>query len=126
MSYRVKLLVVFIAVALITNGISLGVMYWLSSHYLYEGYRAKMLSITASTAVMLDGDELKRIQSRTDEGTPAWTQLRATLKRVRDANRRPDTYMKRVFTVVKTKDNPNALTVAVDSDENPATMAHAG
>ena len=125
-SYRTKLLLVFIAVALITNGISLSVMYELSSHYLYDGYRAKMLSITATAATMLDGDELRKIQSRTDEGTPAYAQLRETLKRVRDANRRPDTFMKRVFTVIKAADDPNGLTIAVDPEENPAIRAHAG
>jgi adenylate cyclase len=125
-SYRVKLLLVFIAVALITNGISLAVMYRLSSHYLYDGYRAKMLSITATAATMLDGDELARIQSRADEDTPTYSQLRETLKRVRNANQRSDTYMKRVFTVIRSKDDRNALTVAVDPEENPSIRAHAG
>jgi adenylate cyclase len=125
-SYRTKLLLVFIAVALITNGISLSVMYGLSSHYLYEGYRAKMLSITATAATMLDGDELRKIQSRADEGTPAYAQLRETLRQVRNANQRPDTYMKRVFTVIKAADDPNGLTIAVDPEENPSTRGHAG
>jgi adenylate cyclase len=125
-SYRTKLLVVFIAVALITNGISLSAMYWLSSHYLYDGYRAKMLSITATAAAMLDGDELSQIQSRADEATPAYAQLRETLKRVRNANQRSDTFMKRVFTVVKSKEDPNGLTIAVDPEENPSVRGHAG
>jgi adenylate cyclase len=125
-TYRVKLLLVFIAVALITNGISLAVMYRLSSHYLYDGYRAKMLSITATAATMLDGDELSKIQTRADEDTPTYSQLRETLKRVRNANQRSDTYMKRVFTVIMTKEDPNALTIAVDPEENPSIRAHAG
>ncbi len=126
MSYRIKLLLVFIAVALITNGISLAVMYRLSSHYLFDGYRDKMLSITATTATMLDGDELSRIQSRADEDTPTYSQLREILKRVRNSNQRSDTYMKRVFTVIKSKEDPNALTIAVDPEENPTIRAHAG
>jgi adenylate cyclase len=125
-NFRQKLLLVFISVALITNGISLGVMDRLSSHYLYEGYRAKMLSITASVAVLLDGDTLERIQTRADENTAEYAQLRAILKHVRDANRRPDTYMKRVFTVVRMKDDPSGLMVAVDPEEDPAVRAHAG
>jgi len=54
--YRTKLLLIFLTVALLTNGISLFVMDRLALHYLYDGYRAKLLSITASIAVMLDGD----------------------------------------------------------------------
>ena len=101
MSYKTKLLIVFLGVAVITNAISLTVMDRLSVHYLYDGYRAKLLSITATTATMLDGDLLRTIQSRNDENTPGWTELRDTLRRVRNTNRRPDTYMKRVFAIVK-------------------------
>jgi hypothetical protein len=98
--YRTKLLLVFLAVALGTNGLSLFVMDRLALHYLYESYRAKLLSITASTAVLLDGDLLDEVHSRTDENSPAYLQLRQTLRRLRDANHRPDTQMKRVFTVM--------------------------
>ncbi len=126
MTYKIKLLLVFIGVAIVTNAISLTIMDKLSVHYLYDGYRAKMLSITATTATMLDGDLLKTIQSRTDENTPAWTQIHDTLRRVRDANRRPDTFMKRVFAVVKSKDDPNVLVVAADPEEDRQTAAHAG
>jgi len=125
-SYKTKLLIVFLGVAVITNAISLTVMDRLSVHYLYDGYRAKLLSITATTATMLDGDLLRTIQSRNDENTPGWTELRDTLRRVRNTNRRPDTYMKRVFAIVKAKDDPNALLIAVDPEENRETAAHAG
>ena len=62
MRYRTKLLLIFLAVALVTNGISLIAMDRLAYHYLYDGYRAKLLSITASVAVMLDGDLLSGIE----------------------------------------------------------------
>jgi adenylate cyclase len=125
-TYKTKLLLVFLGVAVVTNAISLGVMDRLSAHYMYEGYRAKMLSITDTAGTMLNGDLLKNIQSRDDEKTPSWLQLRDSLRRVRDANRRPDTFMKRVFAVVKSKDNPRVLVVAVDPEEDPQLTAHAG
>jgi len=124
--YRTKLLATFLAVALITNGISLAVMDGLARHYLYDGYRAKLLSIAAGTAAMLDGDLLKQVDSRADENSPAYQQLRATLRRVRDANRRPDTYMKRVFTVMQAKSDPSVLLVGVDAEESLENSAHAG
>lgn len=126
MTFRTKLLLVFLGVAVITNAISLTAMDRLSVHYLHDGYRAKMLSITATTATMLDGDLLKAIQTRNDESTPGWLQLRDTLRQVRDANRRPDTYMKRVFAIVKSKDDPNSLLIAVDPEEDSQIAAHAG
>jgi adenylate cyclase len=121
--YRTKLLIVFLAVALVTNGISLVVMDRLALHYLFEGYRAKVLSITASIAVMLDGDLLAQVQSRQDEISAPYLQLRAALQRARDANRRPDTHMQRVFTVSRSGD---ALLVGVDAEESSQSAAHAG
>ncbi len=126
MRYKTKLLLVLVGVAVITNAISLTLMDRLSVHYLYDGYRAKMLSITATAATLLDGDQLEAIQSPSDENTAGARQLRDTLRRIRDANRRPDTYMKRVFAVVKAKDDPNALLIAADPEENRETAAHAG
>jgi len=124
--YRTKLLIVFLAVALVTNGLSLLLMDRLALHYLYDGYRAKMLSITASTAVLLDGDLLSQVKTASDEGSPAFLQLRDTLRRVRDANRRPDTYMKRVFTVMKAGGDSGALVVGIDPEENRQSAAHVG
>lgn len=123
MRYRTKLLIIFLAVAFVTNGISLLVMERLALHYLYDGYRAKLLSITASIAVMLDGDLLQQVQSRNDETLPAYTHLRETLRRARDANRRPDTYMQRVFAV---RSAGQALLVSADAEENVQSAAHAG
>jgi adenylate cyclase len=126
MSYKTKLLAVFLGVAVITNAISLTVMDHRSVHYLFEGYQAKMLSIASTAAVTLDGDLLKAIQAHSDENTPAWRQLHDTLRLVRDINRRPDTYMKRVFAVVQAKDDPNTLLIAADADDNRETAGHAG
>jgi adenylate cyclase len=124
--YRTKLLLTFVGVALLTNSISLVVMYQLSRHYMYDGYRAKLLSITASTATLLDGDLLKTIQTRADEASPAYLQLRQTLRRVRDANRRKDTYMKQVFTVMRSVQDPKVLLIGVDPEESLDNAAHAG
>lgn len=126
MKYRSKLLLTFIAVVLISNLISLAVMYRLSRHYLYEGYRAKLLSITVSVATMLEGDLLKTIHSRTDESSPAYQQLRQTLRDVRDANRRKDTYMKQMFTVMRATQDPKILLIGVDPEESLENGAHAG
>jgi adenylate cyclase len=95
----------------------------LAFHYLHEEYRAKLLSITTSIAVMLDGDLLSDVQARNDDHSPGYLQLRATLRRVRDANRRPDTYMQRVFTVGRSN---NALLIGVDAEENVQSAARPG
>ncbi len=85
MRFRTRLLVIFLGVALVTNGISLAVMNVLADHYLHEAIRAKMLSITESVATMLDATLLEQVDG---QDTPAWRSIRDTLRRVRNANRR--------------------------------------
>ena len=126
MKFRTKLLITLVAVALLTNGISIAVMYKLLRHYLYDGYRAKLLSITASIATMLDGDALKTIHGHADEASPAYQQLRQQLRRVRDANRRKDTQMQRVFTVMRAPQDSKVLLVTVDSEESLENSARVG
>jgi len=42
---------------------------------------------------------MNQVKSQNDETSPAYLQLRSTLRNARNANRRPDTYMERVFTI---------------------------
>jgi adenylate cyclase len=117
LKFRTKLLLTFIVVGLLTNGISLGLLYFLARRSLYDFYRAKLLSITASTAAMINAEDLKLIHSAADASTPAYAELRDTLRKVRDANRRKDTYMQRVFTIVRSSQDPKVLLFGVDSEE---------
>src|SRR5271166_2687134 len=114
------------ALALVTNSISLGVMFGFSHEYMFRGYQAKMRSIAASVATMLDAEKLKTIRARADESTPVYRELRSTLRRVRDANRRPDTYMRRLFTVMKSPDDPSVLLITVDPEESVKNASHPG
>src|SRR5271155_1862881 len=126
MTYGKKLLLTFLALALVTNSISMGVMYGFSRAYMFAGYQAKMRSIAASVATMLDGEKLKGILGRADEKTPAYQELRSTLRRVRDANRRSDTYMKRLFTVTKSPEDPSVLLITVDPEDSLKDASHPG
>lgn len=126
MKFRTKLLLTFIVVGLVTNGISLGLLYYLARQSLYDFYRAKLLSITATSAAMIDGESLKTIQSSPDSSKPAYVELRDTLRKVRNANRRKDTYMQRVFTVMRSTQDPKVLLFGVDSEESIENHGHVG
>jgi adenylate cyclase len=117
LKFRTKLLLTFLVVGLLTNGISLGLLYYLSRKSLYEFYRAKLLSIAATTAATINADDLKAIHGAADSKTPAYLELRDTLRKVRDANRRKDTYMQRVFTIMRSTEDPKVLLFGVDSEE---------
>jgi adenylate cyclase len=124
--FRTKLLITGLTAGLLTNGTSLGLMYYLSRSYLYDGYRAKMLSITASVATMLDGDVFKTIRTRADENTPQYKEIDRLLRDTRNANRRKDTHMERVFTVRRAEQDPKVLLFVVDPEESMEHAGHAG
>ena len=71
MKYRTKLLLTFVVIGMLANGIAAALLYQRSHDYLFEGCRAKLLSITATTATLLDGDPLKTIHARNDEDSSA-------------------------------------------------------
>lgn len=126
MSYRKKLLLTFVVFAFVTNGISLGVMYQLSQHYMFRGYQAKLLSIAASVASMIDGEALKTIYKSDDQSTQTYLDLREALRHARNANQRDDTYVVRLFTVMPSKEDATILLIGVDSDESQRTASHPG
>jgi adenylate cyclase len=126
LKFRTKLLLTFLVVGLATNGISLGLLYYLARQSLYEFYRAKLLSITATTAAMVDGESLKGIQAAPDSTKTEYVALRDTLRKVRNANRRKDTYMQRVFTVLRSSQDPKVLLFGVDAEESLENHGHMG
>jgi adenylate cyclase len=126
MSYRTRLLVTFLLFILGINGLSLAVQYELARRTMFDALRAKALSVAATTASLIDGDLHRQLQKRDDEDTPAFHQLEAALRRARDANRRDDTYIKWVYTLMPSRENPNVLVYGVDAEENFADKSHIG
>ncbi|HTC36563.1 MAG TPA: adenylate/guanylate cyclase domain-containing protein [Bryobacteraceae bacterium] len=117
MKFRTRLLLTFLAVGLLTNGISVGLLFYLARRSLYDFYRAKLLSVTVSVATMIDAEKLKTVQTSADAQTPAYAELQEMLRKVRDANRRKDTYFERMFTVMRSSHDPSVLLFGVDSEE---------
>jgi adenylate cyclase len=115
--FRTRLLLTFLAVGLLTNGISVGLLFYLARRSLYDFYRAKLLSVTVSVATMIDAEKLKTVQTSQDPQTPAYSDLLDMLRKVRDANRRKDTYFERMFTVMRSSQDPKILLFGVDSED---------
>jgi adenylate cyclase len=122
-TYRTKQLLALGGLTLVASLSSTASLYTLAQRHLYDEYRAKLLSIACTTAALTDGSQLKTIHDRQDEATPAYAELHRALKAVRATNRRKDTQVERIFTVVQ---DAGLLHVAVDAEENPALMGHAG
>lgn len=86
MKFRTRLLLTFLAVGLLTNGISVGLLFYLARRSLYDFYRAKLLSVTVSVATMIDAEKLKTVQTSQDPQTPAYADLLEMLRTVRNAS----------------------------------------
>ena len=52
--------------------------------------------------------------------------LRDALRRARDANRRPDIYVKYIVTLVPSAEDPKLMAYAVDPEETVADRSNAG
>ncbi|MCP9493257.1 MAG: HAMP domain-containing protein [Pyrinomonadaceae bacterium MAG19_C2-C3] len=126
MSYRTRLLIIFFGSALLVNGASVAFLYRESERDVYEEFRDKALSVAATTAVALDADLHRTLQTREDEGSDAYRKIEETLRRARDANRRDDTYVKFIYTVMPSKDDPAMLVFGVDPEESLADKSHLG
>ncbi len=126
MRYRTKILLLFAVTAILTNAISVGLLYELSKRFVFDEHQEKVLSIAATVASMLDGNIHKNILSRDDEKSPEFKREMETLRAARDANRRQDTYIKYLFTIFRNPARPDVIQIGVDPEEDLGESAHPG
>jgi adenylate cyclase len=117
MKYRAKILATFLITIIFINSVTLLVMYYIASHYLFEEIGNNALSIAATTAAFVNSDEHKSIQNPGDEETIAYRRIKEILKKARDVNRRDDTHVDNLYTM-KPMTGSTALAYGVDSEEN--------
>ncbi|MGE3775773.1 MAG: adenylate/guanylate cyclase domain-containing protein [Pirellulaceae bacterium] len=116
MRYQSKILITLIAVALATNGIAVLHMYLRSKQYLFEQIQSTVLSIAASAASSIDSNALDRLQQG-DPSPELYHRLEQSLREIRDANRRPDVYVKFLYTVHGSATSMEQRYFGVDPEE---------
>lgn len=126
MKYRTKLLVLFVSTALLTNGISLALLYHQSREYLLEQMRSTLGSIAATSATLLDVPRHEAIKAPADEAGPDYQAVEAFLRKLRDANRRPDVYVRYIYTLRKHPGGSKAVDFVVDAEEPGTNKSHVG
>jgi adenylate cyclase len=126
MRYRTKLTLMFVGGVLLSNALLFTLLYTRSRDLLMAEARSKVMSIAATTAALLDGEQHKRIQSRDDERTPAFAELEDKLRRARNANRRPDVHIKYLYTLTKAPEDPGTVLFGVDPEESLQDKSHVG
>ncbi len=126
MKYQTKLFILLVSLTLLTNGVLLTLFYNEAQEHLQQQMDAKALSIAATAAVAIDGDALARLQVRQDETTPLYHQYETLLRKIRDNNRRSDTYVKYIYTLMGNPHNAKQLLFGVDAEERGADKSHIG
>jgi adenylate cyclase len=117
MKYQTKLFLVLIGLTLITNGLLITIYYHDSSKHLRRQMDAKALSIAEAAAATIDGDELEQLNNTRDMNSPLYKKYEMMLRKIRNANRRSDTYVKYIFTMMPDTKNPGHILFGVDAEE---------
>ncbi|MEX1130005.1 MAG: adenylate/guanylate cyclase domain-containing protein [Vicinamibacterales bacterium] len=126
MKYRTKVSLGLVALALMTNGVLLTLIYYQARNSLMTQMRTTVLSIATTTAGLLDIDRYLAIKARADEDSPAYRDVEAYLRRARDANRRQDVRLKYLYIIAQDAKNPHAAHFVVDAEEEGENKSHFG
>ncbi len=126
MRYRTKLYLALLGISIISAAFALTIVYKETKTAFLNEYSSKVLSIAATVAPFVEGDELEQITSAKDEESPVYKKLVAELRKARDANRREDVYVKWLYIYRPSPSNPELFLYVVDSEENPVDHAVPG
>ena len=117
MKFRTKLILLFIGLALLTNGLLFIINTWQASKMLRAQIGTTALSIAATASALLDGDLHATLVESADAEGEAYKNLEAKLRKVRDANRRDDVQLKFVYTTTPSPKDEGVVLFAVDAEE---------
>jgi adenylate cyclase len=126
MTYRTKLFTLLIGLVVISNGLLAGANYLECKSTLEMEMHRKSRSIVATAAALLDPELVRTIRHRVDENTPAYAKLQGELRKVRDLNRRKDTWLQKIFILMPASQDPRVVEYAVDAEDNFEYSHHPG
>jgi adenylate cyclase len=114
--FRTKLIIVFVIMALITNGTLFFINSWEAGKMLRGQIASTALSVAATASALIDGD-MHRQLSDSPEGNAIYKELEAKLRKIRDANRRDDVQIKFVYTLMPSPNDKDTIIFGVDAEE---------
>jgi len=126
MTYRLKLFLVLGSLVVLSNGVIAAANYRLSNRLIRAEIHRKARAIATTVAVLIDPAEVAVIDSRGAESLPEYARLLATLRAVRDANRREDVWVDRIFTLFGAAQDPKVVEYGVDSEQSFEFARHPG
>jgi adenylate cyclase len=126
MKYRTKLYLALAGTALVSSMSGFCVLFFEFRHHAFDDIQAKVMAVAATTAALLDPEPFKLINKRSDEDSPAYLEIKKELIKARDANRRPGIFIKFLYTLKPSSQNPEQLVFLVDAEEDPAQVSQVG
>jgi adenylate cyclase len=126
MTYRAKLFTLLTCLVIVSNGLLAVVNYNSCRSALEMEIHRKSRSIAATAAALLDPQLVSMIRGRADENSSAYRQLQEELRKVREFNRRKDTWLQDIFVLMAASRDPRVVEYAVDAEENFEYTHHPG
>jgi adenylate cyclase len=120
MTYRFKLFLLLAALVAITNSLLAYVNYQDCQRLLRTEIHRKVRAVASTTALLIDSDLVAAAESVAHNGasTAQYAHLMTLLRSIRDANRRDDVWIDRIFMLVAARENPKVLRYALDTEEH--------
>lgn len=126
MKYRSKLYLFFLGISFCITIIILSIIIVQARGYVFKQLQNQAMSIAASAASEIDGDLVEQIRVRADEEKPSYKQLQEYLRKIRDANRNKNIYIKFIYITYPSPTDPKAFLFAIDPEETEKDVSHAG
>jgi len=117
MKFRTKLILLFVFMSLVTNGMLFIINSWQAGKMLRDQIASTALSIAATASAVIDGDSHSKLSNDTDQTGEAYQEIEAKLRKIRDANRRDDVQIKFVYTLMPSPKDKDTIIFGVDAEE---------
>lgn len=126
MRFRNKLLL-FLVISTVTSTVAVLVLFeYYSYAAILREMKEKALAIVRTAAVSVDGNLHSKIRVREDENGEAYKTVREHLRKIRDANRRDNTFVQYLYTIMPAPDQSHRLVFGVDPEESAENQSHVG
>ena len=126
MTYRTKLFVVLVSLVIISSGAIAASNFRRCQRMLHAEIHRKARAIASTAATLLDPALVAAIDSRGAETRPEYAQLLASLRAVRNANRREDVWIDRIYILIGAPQNPRVVEYGLDTEEQFEFAKHPG
>lgn len=126
MKYRTKIYAFLVGISCSVLFVALTIIITQARTAIQKDIENNAISIASTVAANIDGDLVAQIRVPADEKKPAYEQLRAVLRKARNANRNDAVYVKFIYTIYPDPKDPNKFLFGVDAEESEKDVSHAG